>query len=544
MASQVYRRPYCQVSFVHSHTPYASLVIPLPHPSQQRQAEPSGEDGFAGPSAQEDQHHGGTLPGQHSWVYGGPMICTGCDRGRGKWGVLGPGYGFQLRQWPAVRGHSPPNNLPLSSPACRRHPRLDTNTTPRNPSMCHCHSFSYLGYGNGPNGVLDYLPNTPLYWEDTMVYLPNHCRGDKDKIRLNSVISISYSFLIFNFNRLPAPVSPLDVGHVLVVSGKCVCPHGFGLWEQNATCIPCPLEEVNERVTTPDGGMIIDNLGKCICPIDHKYILRNGYCQPICVVDDDCPDDKFCYAKNSTCITPCLMDVCPTTAHCTAIRHAAICRCPEGTKGYPTPDEGCVRPTLPRLDFPSPNMRVNCLADGVQVDIDIHKTEPYATFGEFNGFLYVEGFSEDPNCRKSDPPLDDRPVDFKVKFGTCGTKLKDYQQHNTIRGFDFCFGPGKRKFSRPGKIEPLKKKGPPLDEEVPTDRMRGSRRSYKNEKPHPLGVLPWASKFFSRPFMAMESKPSRVKRNNLTPKKYLTTPPGAKGGGPIDPMIECIHPIN
>lgn len=70
-------------------------------------------------------------------------------------------------------------------------------------------------------------------------------------------------------------------------------------------------------------------------------------------------------------------------------------------------------------------MRVNCLADGVQVDIDIHKTEPYATFGEFNGFLYVEGFSEDPNCRKSDPPLDDRPVDFKVKFGTCGTKLKD-----------------------------------------------------------------------------------------------------------------------
>ncbi|XP_035708187.1 uncharacterized protein LOC110850149 isoform X2 [Folsomia candida] len=245
---------------------------------------------------------------------------------------------------------------------------------------------------------------------------------------LNALMPVCVGVLIMLPNSLSRPanhMSPLDVGHVLVVSGKCVCPHGFGLWEQNATCIPCPLEEVNERVTTPDGGMIIDNLGKCICPIDHKYILRNGYCQPICVVDDDCPDDKFCYAKNSTCITPCLMDVCPTTAHCTAIRHAAICRCPEGTKGYPTPDEGCVRPTLPRLDFPSPNMRVNCLADGVQVDIDIHKTEPYATFGEFNGFLYVEGFSEDPNCRKSDPPLDDRPVDFKVKFGTCGTKLKD-----------------------------------------------------------------------------------------------------------------------
>lgn len=78
-------------------------------------------------------------------------------------------------------------------------------------------------------------------------------------------------------------------------------------------------------------------------------------------------------------------------------------------------------------------MTVNCLADGVQVDVNIQKTEPYVTQGEFNGLLYVKGYSKDPNCRKSVLSVDDGPVDFKVKFGTCGLEHKDVSLFSAVR---------------------------------------------------------------------------------------------------------------
>jgi hypothetical protein len=71
-------------------------------------------------------------------------------------------------------------------------------------------------------------------------------------------------------------------------------------------------------------------------------------------------------------------------------------------------------------------MTVNCLADGVQVDVRIDKTEPYVSQADFNGLLYVKGYSKDPNCRKSVLDVERGvPVDFKVKFGTCGLEHKD-----------------------------------------------------------------------------------------------------------------------
>lgn len=69
-----------------------------------------------------------------------------------------------------------------------------------------------------------------------------------------------------------------------------------------------------------------------------------------------------------------------------------------------------------RTDFPRPDMGVNCLADGVQVEI--HLSEP-----GFNGVLYVKGHSKDEECRRVVNLSSDmvpRTEIFKVHFGSCG----------------------------------------------------------------------------------------------------------------------------
>lgn len=152
-------------------------------------------------------------------------------------------------------------------------------------------------------------------------------------IIMNSTSTITKFFI-----WITAPTCAFDRGYVLDSNGKCVCPPGFGL-DENDNCVPCPFEKgykVNERgrcICATDRGMIIDAEGRCICPVDQKYVLRNGYCEPIppdCVVDDDCPDDRFCYLKNHTCIPPCTLSVCGDQAYCVDIHHIAVCRCPEG----------------------------------------------------------------------------------------------------------------------------------------------------------------------------------------------------------------------
>lgn len=72
-------------------------------------------------------------------------------------------------------------------------------------------------------------------------------------------------------------------------------------------------------------------------------------------------------------------------------------------------------PSDARTDFPQPEMVVNCLADGVQVDVYMAASNNT----DFNGLLYVKGHSKDPNCRKS-VQFFGGAVDFKVKFGSCG----------------------------------------------------------------------------------------------------------------------------
>lgn len=61
-------------------------------------------------------------------------------------------------------------------------------------------------------------------------------------------------------------------------------------------------------------------------------------------------------------------------------------------------------------------MIVSCLADGVQVEIDIAEQG-------FNGVLYVKGHSKDESCRRVvnlTPNSGSRTELFKVHFGSCG----------------------------------------------------------------------------------------------------------------------------
>lgn len=63
-------------------------------------------------------------------------------------------------------------------------------------------------------------------------------------------------------------------------------------------------------------------------------------------------------------------------------------------------------------------MIVSCLADGVQVEINLLDSG-------FNGVLYVKGHSKDESCRRvinasPDSPAASRMEMFKVHFGNCG----------------------------------------------------------------------------------------------------------------------------
>ena len=65
-------------------------------------------------------------------------------------------------------------------------------------------------------------------------------------------------------------------------------------------------------------------------------------------------------------------------------------------------------------DFNRPNLEVNCLADGVLVNVGLRDDN-------FKGVMYVKGHSNDERCRQSVTFENGRvPVDFKVQFGVCG----------------------------------------------------------------------------------------------------------------------------
>ncbi|EFX65777.1 hypothetical protein DAPPUDRAFT_229540, partial [Daphnia pulex] len=216
----------------------------------------------------------------------------------------------------------------------------------------------------------------------------------------------------------------------------CVCPPGTTGYAA-IECVKVAVPEVEEEcevtegfIKMPNGTCVCDPLrnlvpgpnGTCICDPEKGLIAGpSGVCVspvllPECVSNDDCPDDKYC---NTTCRDPCAERVCYPNSECRATEHRAVCACIRG-HAYKDEESGCVPEPPPfRTDFPRPDIVVNCLADGVQVDIHI------GTAG-FDGVLYVKGHSKDENCRRVlDAKRDVGSIDYKVRFDTCGLVLEN-----------------------------------------------------------------------------------------------------------------------
>lgn len=217
----------------------------------------------------------------------------------------------------------------------------------------------------------------------------------------------------------------------------CVCPPGttgYAAVECRVPAVP-EVEEgcepIKGQVKMPNGTCVCDPLrnlvmgpnGTCICdPTKGLVEGPTGVCVspvllPECTTNSDCPDDKYC--NSSVCINPCTERVCYPNSECRAANHQAVCVC---VPGHTFKDDvsGCVpKPPPFRTDFPRPDIVVNCLADGIQVDI--HVGSP-----GFDGVLYVKGHSKDESCRRVlEAGRDTGSIDYKVRFDTCGLQLEN-----------------------------------------------------------------------------------------------------------------------
>ncbi|XP_064459913.1 uncharacterized protein LOC135370150 isoform X1 [Ornithodoros turicata] len=211
-----------------------------------------------------------------------------------------------------------------------------------------------------------------------------------------------------------------DCVYVGPQEGFCVCPRGFEL-QPNGAC-----RDINECVSLHNpcapNANCVNLLGSydCVCPpgtVGDPFIRGCERVEESCRSNRDCPSDKECDLGTRQCIPPC--HVCGPSATCTVTNHVAICVCPPDLigdpydkihgcyKGAPPPDPK--EPTV--TDIPPGGLDVMCLADGVQVLIQLDS---------FNGVIYVKGHSQDPQCHRIVSSSERETVDFKVLFNTCG----------------------------------------------------------------------------------------------------------------------------
>ncbi|KFM70914.1 Fibrillin-1, partial [Stegodyphus mimosarum] len=172
-----------------------------------------------------------------------------------------------------------------------------------------------------------------------------------------------------------------------VQEGFCICPRGFELMSNGFCrdideCLERPCAR-NAICTNTQGGY------RCECEPDtigDPYIRGCERIENDCKSNTDCPSDKECDLNTGQCTSPCY--VCGEKAVCTARNNEALCSCPPLYVGNPYDQErGCYIPDeLPRTVPPLTELSVVCLADGIQVDVEL---EP------FDGVLYVKGHSQD-----------------------------------------------------------------------------------------------------------------------------------------------------
>lgn len=179
---------------------------------------------------------------------------------------------------------------------------------------------------------------------------------------------------------------------------KCIEGQGLDLYGE---CIPC----------RPAEGRIIDSRGRCVCDSERGFIIQGDKCVAGgCRTDDNCADNSRCI--RGQCVDACKAEPCGINATCDAVGHRSHCTCIAGYTGNPRIQCNATT-TMYRTDFPTPDIQVECLADGVRVRLKIK---------DFNGLLYVKSYSKDERCRKVvEMPKDEESfVFFTVHFGDCG----------------------------------------------------------------------------------------------------------------------------
>ena len=218
-------------------------------------------------------------------------------------------------------------------------------------------------------------------------------------------------------------------------TAECLCPPGF----KGTPSTSCTRVDIAVGCTTDS---------ECLS----KEACINEQCQDPCAVLDPCAPTANCEVKPTNpyrtlictcrpgtvgyaaeeCVVvavpevPVVVEECPVGEGIIRVNGTCICdplrgfvMAPNGTcvcdsdKGFVIGPSGiCIqpplRPSLPRTDFPRPDIVVNCLADGVQVDIHLGNAG-------FDGVLYVKGHSKDESCRRIlQAGRDVGSIDYKV----------------------------------------------------------------------------------------------------------------------------------
>lgn len=93
---------------------------------------------------------------------------------------------------------------------------------------------------------------------------------------------------------------------------------------------------------------------------------RNGLCTyPECIINDDCPGYRACI--NRKCADPCV-NACGLNAVCSAVRHNAVCSCPDGYTGSPFVRCERVIIATPALPVPECVNDEQCADDSACID--------------------------------------------------------------------------------------------------------------------------------------------------------------------------------
>eukprot|EP00095_Tigriopus_kingsejongensis_P012598 maker-scaffold642_size120736-snap-gene-0.27 protein:Tk12598 transcript:maker-scaffold642_size120736-snap-gene-0.27-mRNA-1 annotation:"GH13743" len=120
---------------------------------------------------------------------------------------------------------------------------------------------------------------------------------------------------------------------------RCSCLNDY-VGDPQVECHKPPSGIVTEEIIDPCANrecgpysQKVERNGICTCSCLPGYVGAPPDCQPICVVNSDCPAHLACI--NNDCVDPCFQNVCGSNTHCYVKSHQAKCECFPGYDGNP-----------------------------------------------------------------------------------------------------------------------------------------------------------------------------------------------------------------